>query len=245
MDHTVIPQNVRGILLDIEGTTSSVSYVYEVLFPFAREHLDSFLIERWAAPGTVRALNQLARDAGATSFVDWTSDDSLAEARERVRSEVQRLMAEDVKATGLKELQGLIWRGGFESGQLRAHVFPDVPVALKAWADRGLDVRIYSSGSVAAQQLFFAHTEVGDLSAFLRGYYDTTTGPKRESTSYRRIAEEMRLPPAEILFLSDIVAELDAARMAGLHTALAVRPGNARIAEEHGHAVIRSFDELR
>ena len=240
----MIPKNVRGILLDIEGTTSSVSYVYEVLFPFAREHLDSFLHERWEAPGTIRALNQLARDAGATSFVDWTSDDSLAEARDRVRSEVLGLMADDVKSTGLKELQGLIWRGGFESGQLRAHVFPDVPSALKTWANRGLDVRIYSSGSVAAQQLFFAHTEVGDLSALLRGYYDTTTGPKREATSYRRIAEEMHLPPPSMLFLSDVVAELDAARAAGMQTRLVVRPGNAPAPEGHTHALIRSFDEL-
>ncbi len=123
----MIPQNVRGILLDIEGTTSSVSYVYEVLFPFAREHLDSFLQERWEAPGTVRALNQLAREAGATSFADWTSNDSLAHARERVQSEVLRLMADDVKSTGLKELQGLIWRGGFESGRLRGTFSPMCP----------------------------------------------------------------------------------------------------------------------
>jgi enolase-phosphatase E1 len=245
IERTVIPENVRGILLDIEGTTSSISYVYEVLFPFAREHLDTFLREQWEAPGTLRALNQLARDAGAASFIDWTSDDSLAQARERVRSEVQRLMADDVKSTGLKELQGLIWRGGFESGQLRAHVFPDVPAALEWWAVRRLDARIYSSGSVAAQQLFFAHTEVGDLSALLHGYYDTTTGPKREPASYRRIAEDMQLLPASILFLSDVVPELDAARAAGIETRLVVRPGNARSPEGHVHAVIRSFDELR
>jgi enolase-phosphatase E1 len=241
----VIPKHVRGILLDIEGTTSSVSYVYEVLFPFARDHLDAFLLEQWDAAGTLRALNQLARDAGATSFAAWTSDDSLAAARERVRGEVLKLMDDDVKSTGLKEIQGLIWRSGFASGQLRAHVFGDVPTALKGWTERGLDVRIYSSGSVAAQKLFFAHTERGDLSRFLKGHYDTTTGPKREPASYRRIAEEMRLSPAEILFLSDIVAELDAARTAGLETRLAVRPGNAPSPEGHGHALIESFDELR
>lgn len=250
IDRTVIPEtvileNVRGILLDIEGTTSSISYVYEVLFPFARANLDSFLRDKWHAVGTPRALNQLARDSGATSFADWTSDDSLAAARERVRNEVLRLMADDVKSTGLKELQGLIWRGGFESDQLRAHVFPDVPAALEEWTNRGLDVRIYSSGSVAAQQLFFAHTEVGDLSALLRGHYDTTTGPKREPASYRRIADDMQLAPAAIAFLSDIVPELDAARTAGMQTRLVVRPGNARPPEEHSHVVIRSFDELR
>jgi enolase-phosphatase E1 len=241
----VIPNNIRGILLDIEGTTSSISYVYEVLFPFACEHLDVFLHEHWEMPGTLRALNQIARDAGATSFASWTSDESLAEARERVRGEVLRLMADDVKSTGLKELQGLIWRGGFESGQLRAHVFPDVPGALESWVERGLDVRIYSSGSVAAQRLFFAHTEVGDLSPLLRGHYDTTTGPKRDVASYRLIAADIGMPPASLLFLSDVAPELDAARAAGMETRLVIRPGNAPAAEGHGHVVIRSFDELR
>jgi enolase-phosphatase E1 len=239
-----MPAMVRGVLLDIEGTTSSVAYVYEVLFPFARENLDSYLDTHWDAPGTMRACNQLARDAGASSFAAWTSDDSLAVARERVRSEVLRLMNDDVKSTGLKELQGLIWRGGFESGLLRSHIFPDVPAALEAWAKRGLDVRIFSSGSVAAQRLFFAHTERGDLSHLLRGYYDTTIGPKREPSSYRSIAHDMNLSRAEILFLSDIVAELDAASEAGLQTRLVVRPGNARVPNRHGHPIIRDFGEL-
>jgi len=239
-----MPETIRGVLLDVEGTTSSVAYVYEVLFPFARENLDSYLDRHWDAPGTLRALNQLARDAGAHSFADWTSDDSLVAARERVRSEVLRLMDDDVKSTGLKELQGMIWQGGFESGQLRAHVFPDVPAALDAWSKRGLDVRIYSSGSVAAQRLFFAHSERGDVSHLLRGHYDTTTGPKREASSYRGIAYDMGLSPVEILFLSDIVAELDAASEAGLQTRLVVRPGNAPAPNGHRHSVVRSFDAL-
>jgi enolase-phosphatase E1 len=240
----MMPANVRGVLLDIEGTTSSVSYVYEVLFAFAREHLDVFLREQWDAPGTLQALNQLARDAGSTSFADWTSGDSPADSSQRVRNEVLRLMADDVKSTGLKQLQGLIWRAGFDSGQLRSHVFPDVPAALGTWVDRGLDVRIYSSGSVVAQRLFFAHTELGDLSQLLRGYYDTTTGAKREPSSYHRIAEDTGLPPAGIIFLSDVVPELDAAREAGFETRLVVRPGNAPVPPGHRHAAIRSFAEL-
>jgi enolase-phosphatase E1 len=240
-----MPDSVRGVLLDIEGTTSSVAYVYEVLFPFARAHLDAYLDEHWETPGTLRALNQLARDAGARSFAAWTSgDDTVTAARRRVRDEVLRLMADDVKSTGLKELQGLIWRVGFESGTLRSHLFPDVPTALEAWAHRGLDVRIYSSGSVAAQRLFFAHTERGDFSHLLRGYYDTTLGPKREASSYRRIAEEMSLPPGEILFLSDVVPELDAAAEAGLQTRLVIRPGNAPAPEGQRHRIVRDFSEL-
>jgi enolase-phosphatase E1 len=240
-----MPETVRGVLLDIEGTTSSIAYVYEVLFPFARAHLDEYLDEHWDSPGTLRALNQLARDAGARSFAAWSSyDDTVTAARLRVRKEVLRLMADDVKSTGLKELQGLIWRVGFEAGTLRSHLFPDVPAALEAWASRGLDVRIYSSGSVAAQRLFFAHTERGDFSHLLRGHYDTTLGPKREASSYRRIAEEMSLSPSEILFLSDVVAELDAAAEAGLQTRLVVRPGNAPAPEGQPHHIVHDFSEL-
>ena len=242
----MIPKHVRGILLDIEGTTSSVSYVYEVLFPFARDHLNAYLLEQWDAAATLRAPQPTGPRRGR-DVVCRLDERRLAGRRSRaaVRGEVLKLMADDVKSTGLKEIQGLIWRGGFASGQLRAHVFADVPTALEAWTERGLDVRIYSSGSVAAQKLFFVHSERGDLSRFLQGHYDTSTGAKREPGSYRRIAEDMRLPPTEILFLSDIVAELDAARAAGLETRLAVRPGNAPSPEGHGHALIQSFDELR
>ena len=110
----------------------------------------------------------------------------------------------DVKATGLKELQGLIWQEGYAAGRLQSHVYPDVPPALRRWAEAGLDLRIYSSGSVAAQKVFFAHTEAGDLLGLFRGHYDTTTGPKREAESYRRIAADMKMPPSAILFLSDV-----------------------------------------
>ena len=135
----------------------------------------------------------------------------------------------DVKATGLKELQGLIWQEGYAAGRLTSHVYPDVPPALRRWAEQGLDLRIFSSGSVAAQKVFFAHTDAGDLLPLFHGHYDTTTGPKREAESYRRIAADMKLPTSAILFLSDVVQELDAAAEAGCERPWSVRPGNAPI----------------
>jgi len=153
-------------------------------------------------------------------------------------------MNRDIKETSLKALQGMIWRGGYESGEIVAHVFDDVPPALAQWADGGLDVRIYSSGSIEAQKFFFAHTAAGDLTRSLRGYYDTTTGPKREAASYAAIAADMRLEPRQILFVSDVGAELDAARTAGMATALAVRPGNREPGGVFDHEAVATFSEI-
>lgn len=242
----------RGILLDIEGTTSSVSFVYDVMFPYVRKHLTFEVFANWLEPDYIRAFHSLAKDAGYDSLDAWLKSQGLSRdnplrAAEVVCREVKRLMDGDVKSTGLKELQGLIWQGGFESGELLAHVYDDVPPALAAWNAVGQDVRIYSSGSIAAQQLFFGHTIAGNLLPQLRGHYDTTTGPKKEAESYRKIAAAFALPPQEILFLSDIVAELDAAREAGLATALVVRPGNAPGQTSRGaaHDTIASFAEIQ
>lgn len=243
--------SVRGVLLDIEGTTSSVSFVYDVMFPYVRKHLTFEVFSNWLEPEYIEAFHALARDAGEESLDAWLKTHALTRdnplrAADVVCREVLRLMDADAKATGLKQLQGLIWRSGFESGQLVAHVYDDVPPALAAWNAAGRDLRVYSSGSVAAQRLFFGHTVAGDLLPQFRGHYDTTTGSKREAASYRRIAAEFGLPAAAILFLSDIAAELDAAREAGLATALVVRPGNAPppASPAPPHAQIASFDEL-
>jgi len=232
----VLPFSGRGILLDIEGTTSSISFVYDVMFPFVRRELDAYLRGHWGEPALTAACDAIARDAGSPS---------IAASQEQVKAEVLRLMDGDVKATGLKQLQGLIWDAGFTSGEMKAHVYDDVPPALSAWNKAGLDVRIYSSGSVQAQKLFFGHTIAGNLLPQFRGHYDTTTGPKKEAASYAAIAAEFGLPPREILFLSDVPAELDAAKQAGLQTALVLRPGNAAVKPEHGHREIRSFAEVR
>ena len=153
------------------------------------------------------------------------------------------LMDRDRKSTGLKLLQGLIWEEGYRSGELRGEVFDDVPDALQRWKAAGRAIKIYSSGSVHAQQLLFAHSSSGDLTPYLDGYHDTTTGPKREASSYRAIAEVFDLTGDSILFLSDVVDELDAAAQAGMRTGLLRRPGNHPVGE-HSHPVYRSFEEL-
>ena len=241
----------QGILLDIEGTTSSVSFVYDVMFPYVRRHLTFEVLTNWMTPEYIAAFDAIARDAGHESLEAWLATQKLSRENalrgsHLVCKEVIRLMDADAKATGLKQLQGLIWQSGFESGELKAHVYDDVPPALTAWNAAGKNVRIYSSGSIQAQKLFFGHTVAGDLLAQLRGHYDTTTGPKKEAESYRRIAVAFSLPPAEILFASDIVAELDAARSAGLATALVVRPGNATGQASIGeaHAQITDFSQI-
>jgi enolase-phosphatase E1 len=243
--------NIRGILLDIEGTTSSVSFVYDVMFPFVRERMTTAdLVNYWSQPEFKAPLEQLARDAGHASLATWMAVHGLSQADALhasviVRDEVLRLMEADAKTTGLKALQGLVWKSGFESGELLAHVYEDVPPALAAWNASGKDVRIYSSGSVQAQKLFFGHTTAGNLLGHFRDHYDTTTGPKKEAKSYSKIATGFGLAPPEILFLSDIAAELDAARAAGMQTALCMRPGNAtQPVSNPPHPQIASFAEI-
>jgi enolase-phosphatase E1 len=235
----VIVFDGQCILLDVEGTTSSIAFVYDVLFAFVREHLAEFLARERATAAVRAAAAQLAAETGAG---DGSLDDDAS--RQRVVQAALDLMNRDVKSTPLKALQGMVWRGGYESGRLVSHVFDDVPPALAAWADSGLDVRIYSSGSIEAQKLFFAHTSAGDLTRHLRGHYDTTSGPKREASSYTRIAADMGWEPRRILFVSDIGAELDAARQAGMATALAVRPGNRDPGGQGGHEPIGDFSEI-
>ena len=235
----------RGILLDIEGTTSAVSFVYDVMFPFVRRELGQYLCTNWDSAAVNEVCDLIAKDAGYESFRAWCGIGTEAGKQQQLlRAEVLRLMDGDVKATGLKALQGLIWQSGFESGEMRAHIYEDVLPAIQAWNDAGRDVRIFSSGSIAAQKLFFGHTVVGNILHLFRGHYDTTTGPKKEASSYQAIAKDFGLPPAQILFLSDVLDELEAARAAGLQTGLCKRPGNAEVAVGHGHPEITSFDQM-
>jgi len=235
----VIVFDGRGILLDVEGTTSSISFVYDVLFEHAKRQVGDFLATHRGDP----AVLDLAAAVTAAGGMPLSAA-AIATDPTRAALAAVELMNRDVKDTALKALQGMIWRQGFESGELVAHVFDDVPPALANWADSGLDVRIYSSGSIAAQKLFFAHTAAGDLTPQLRGHYDTTTGPKREAASYERIAADMAIQPRQILFVSDVAAELDAARAAGMATALAVRPGNRDPGGVFEHEAITSFTEI-
>jgi enolase-phosphatase E1 len=235
----VIVFDGRGILLDVEGTTSSISFVYDVLFTFAREHIADFLSRHRDDPTVCELAGRLATEAGAPVPTTLTPAETT-----RIALAAIDLMNRDVKSTPLKALQGMIWRSGFDSGELVSHVFDDVPPALEQWTNAGLDVRIYSSGSIEAQKLFFGHTSFGDLTPHLRGHYDTTTGPKREPASYARIAADMAIEPRQILFVSDVGEELDAARAAGMATALAIRPGNREPGGDLDHDRISSFAEI-
>jgi enolase-phosphatase E1 len=154
------------------------------------------------------------------------------------------LMAQDSKSTALKEVQGLIWEQGYLSGELVGEVFDDVLPALRRWRQQGIEAGIFSSGSVLAQKLLFRHSSSGDLTRFIRWHFDTTTGPKADPESYRRIASRIGAPPATVLFASDVVSELDAALEAGMQTVLCIRPGNKELPAGHSHPVIHSFDEL-
>lgn len=236
----------RGLLLDIEGTTSSVRFVYDVLFPYARSEVAGYLSAHWEEPEVVAACEQIARDVGHPSLIAACGpQSSAADQRSFVLREVYRLMDQDAKATGLKSLQGLVWESGYTSGLLESHIYPDLVPALEAWTAARREVRIYSSGSVAAQKLFFAHTIQGNLLGYFGGHYDTVLGPKKVAESYRLLSADWGLAPDQILFASDVSAELDAAREAGFATALVVRPGNAPSPAGHGHPVIESFDQIR
>ena len=229
-----MPSGVRGVLLDIEGTTTPITFVHDVLFPFARERLETYCRRADDDEAVRAAVERLRREHAAESDAPPFGDGAPYAAW---------LMDRDRKSTGLKELQGIVWEEGYASGDLRAPVFEDVPPALEAWRQAGLRLRIFSSGSVLAQKLLFAHTDRGDLTGLFEGFHDTTTGPKKEAASYRSIAAAFELPPSEILFLSDVTAELDAARAARMRTGLSLRPGN-RPTDPGPHPTLRDFRAL-
>jgi 2,3-diketo-5-methylthio-1-phosphopentane phosphatase len=240
-------------LLDVEGTVAPLILTTEVLFPYARKHLEEFLKANCTQISVLQDLMLLKQENRAESEPDAPAispikgDDALWSnpifTVPFALKYLLWLMDRDRKSTALKSLQGKIWKTGFESGELKGTVFDDVPPAFERWAAQG-KVAIYSSGSVAAQELFFRHSSAGDLTPPISGYFDTRTGPKMESASYRAIASEMGVDPGDAIFFSDVVRELDAAREAGFETLLTVRPGNAPVDNTHGHAMITTFEEL-
>lgn len=221
---------IRAILTDIEGTTSSLSFVKDVLFPYARAHLPDYVRNHAQEPAVraeLEAVNQavgraLDSEAAIAQLVAWID--------------------EDRKITPLKTLQGYIWQAGYARGDFQGHVYEDAVRQLRAWKARGLRLYIFSSGSAQAQKLLFGHTAYGDLTPLFSGYFDTTIGSKRERESYERIAQSIGTAPEEILFLSDIREELDAAHAAGMQTRWLVRDGALPAAP--AHALARHFDEL-
>ena len=229
------------MVLDIEGTTTPVSFVYDVLFPYAREHLPAYVAShagRAELDEAVRLLDEerkedVARGANPPGTMD---------ARDGIVEYARWLMQQDRKSPGLKLLQGLVWEGGFADGSLRGNVYPDVPRALARWRNDGLAIAIYSSGSVLAQRLIFSTTAYGDLTPFIGENFDTGVGPKRDVASYVRIATAMGLRPQDLLFASDVIAELYAARDAGMHVVHCIRDGAA--AGTSHLETVRSFDAI-
>lgn len=204
---------IKAVVTDIEGTTSSLSFVKEVLFPYARKHIGGFVREHEHDPQVAPLIAEVR--ALMSDDIDLN----------QVIARLIQWIDEDRKVTPLKAMQGLIWEQGYRAGDFRGHVYPDAVRALQRWHAGGVRLYIYSSGSVHAQKLLFGHTGHGDLTPLFSGYFDTTVGAKGEPRSYVKIAASSGFPPAEILFLSDIEAELDAARSAGLQTCWLVRDG--------------------
>jgi enolase-phosphatase E1 len=237
------------VLLDIEGTTTPITFVYDVLFPYARAHLRQYLGGHAGDPDVAEAARLLRAEhdgyaaAKAKNLPGW-SDDPKEALLEAIHAFCLWLMDRDVKSPGLKLLQGLVWEAGYRSGEILGEVFEDVPPALERWRGAGVRAAIYSSGSVLAQKLLFGHTRYGDLNRFLSAYFDTAVGPKREAASYARISDLLGVNPAAILFLSDAPAELEAAAAAGMRTGLCVRPGNAPGSPPSAALVLRSFSDL-
>jgi enolase-phosphatase E1 len=224
----------RAVLTDIEGTTSTIAFVHEVLFPYADAHLDAFVAAHRAEPEVAEAMRAAAQLAGEPPDADDAT----------VLAHLHAWIAEDRKATPLKTLQGLIWAEGYERGEIRAHVYPDAAAGLRRWHDAGLGLFVYSSGSIAAQKVLFASNNAGDLTALFSDHFDTTIGPKREARSYAAISRALRTPSSEMVFLSDVDEELDAARAAGMQTVRLLRPLDTQPGATTRHPSATSFDQI-
>jgi enolase-phosphatase E1 len=235
---------IRAVLLDIEGTTTPVDFVTKVLFPYAAREVESFLRrnlhdrEIQSVIHTLKDQHQSDLQAGVGA-PPWHEFNDLAS----ITAYIHWLMSRDSKIGPLKSLQGKIWLEGYTKGELRGEVYPDVPPALRRWKQQGRGIYIYSSGSVLAQKLLFGSTAYGDLTPLLDGFFDTNVGTKTDSRSYHQIALQIGTTPDHILFLSDAVRELEAARSIGMHVALTVHPPQTEIAPTE-FPVIRTFDKI-
>ncbi len=221
---------IKAIVTDIEGTTSSISFVKDVLFPYARANLAGFIRSRAGDLQVKPLLEDVCRELGESLSI------------EQIISQFIEWLDEDKKVTPLKSLQGLIWEAGYRQGDFKGHVYPDAAAKLKAWKTGSLSLYIYSSGSVYAQKLLFAHTEYGDLTPLFSGYFDTHIGGKKDRSSYLEIAGQLAIPAHQLLFLSDIKEELDAAKTAGFETIWLIRDGAPDPEAEHRQ--VSSFDQI-
>ncbi|NKF22957.1 acireductone synthase [Solimonas marina] len=221
---------IKAIITDIEGTTSSIDFVHDTLFPYAKQHMRRFLREQAGDDAVQHALDDVEAVVGQDLSIDEAADI------------LEQWIDEDRKVTPLKTLQGMIWKIGYANGELQGHVYDDTPVALRRWHAAGYRLYVYSSGSVEAQKLIFGHTAHGDLTPLFSGYFDTRIGPKRETASYQAILREIGQPADAVLFLSDVGAELDAAHGAGLRTIQLLRDDKAVPSDAHAQA--QDFNEI-
>ncbi|MFJ5363231.1 acireductone synthase [Pectobacterium sp. CHL-2024] len=221
---------INAIVTDIEGTTSDIRFVHSVLFPYARERLADTVRQHGSDPEIAQALDALRQELGQP---DANSETLIAA--------LNQFMDEDRKSTALKQLQGIIWRTGYRNGDFQGHLYPEVAKQLAAWQQQGLSLYVYSSGSVEAQQLLFGYSNAGDLRPLFSDYFDTRVGAKRETDSYRTIAQAIGLPAEQLLFLSDIRQELDAAQEAGWHTCQLIRDDADNVSR---HRQVARFDQI-
>lgn len=240
----MISAKYKVVLLDIEGTTSAIDFVHTTMFDYARNNLEGFLVSSFETKETIEALEVFAQDEKQPSlaaFLEGTS--SKSEKIARIVNLASQRMKEDSKATGLKALQGMVWRTGFNNGELKGHIYNDVPDAFNRWKKSGITIAIYSSGSILAQKIYFANTTFGNLGTLISNHFDTTSGPKRISSSYKNITNILNAKAGDILFLSDVTEELDAAKAAGMATGLLIRPGN-KPAGNNDHPAYDDFNTL-
>lgn len=226
-------ENIDFVLTDIEGTTTSISFVYEVLFPYFRENI-SQLKSMMHVDEVAEAFQQ------TTEIIQQENERNVTDTDELIATLLQWSL-EDRKIKPLKTVQGFLWKTGYESGEILGHVFPDVPLALKAWKDEGVQMGVFSSGSVAAQKLIFGYSDHGDLTPYFSAYFDINTGGKRDAQTYQIIADKINVSNNRILFLSDIVEELVAADEAGFQTIQLVRAGNTANWKSH----VSDFSEIQ
>lgn len=222
---------IKAILTDIEGTTSSISFVHDVLFPYARQHIGEYIRQHAEDPKVANKLQAVANEVGR----ELTLDESI--------TQLEQWIDEDRKVTPLKSLQGMIWEAGYREGAFTGHMYEDAVRNLRRWHEKGIHLYVYSSGSVNAQKLLFGHSDYGDLTELFNGYFDTHIGHKREVSSYEAIASEIGARAGDILFLSDIREELDAARSAGMQTRWLVRDAES-IEPTAAHLQVKDFDAI-
>ncbi|KAM5272235.1 enolase-phosphatase E1 [Ctenodactylus gundi] len=250
-----VPAEVTVILLDIEGTTTPIAFVKDILFPYIKENVKEYLQTHWEEEECQQDVSLLRKQAEEDAHLEGAipipaaSENGVDDLQQVIQAVVDNVcwqMSLDRKTTALKQLQGHMWRAAFMAGRVKAEFFADVVPAVRKWREAGMKVYIYSSGSVEAQKLLFGHSTEGDILELVDGHFDTKIGHKVESESYRKIASSIGCSTNNILFLTDVTGEASAAEEADVHVAVVVRPGNAGLTDDEKtyYTLITSFSEL-